>query len=356
MCSASKVRCSKQRPICSRCNELGYPCFYSPARRMGRPNPARSVSSQPKPKPGSQESCTETRGHDSREKLKTIDKRQGSENDANNDAAIDFRAAALAQPRQTDCPQTDRYMPKDPPYQRRADHVEDTAWFNFDEWVNRANSIEVDRLYCQTLPTDDASIILPNLSAHSSSNSSTIDQALAYGGGFALESDCATIAMDMLQNLSITSAPSASEIEGPNLDALISTVSMAVRRISTILVCPCSKKTDVGLLAAAVCAAILDTYGIVFRNSARFRSHLSSGTRDADRMEICTESLHDEPNEKVTIMRLLPKVASLVMQFTKRYSSDAEEFSADFLPVLAASLKSRLKSMTNEATDWLTQD
>ena len=350
MCSASKVRCSKDKPICSRCNELGYPCFYSPARRMGRPHPPRSASAQPKP--GAAMSLIRPRDESvARESFtEALAREQGTH------AVLDFRAAASSEPGQTDCPQTDPYMPKDPPYQIRADHVEDTALFNFNEQVNRANLIEVDRLYCHTLPSDDASMMLPNLSAHSSSTSSTIDQALAYGVGLASESDCATIAMNMLQHLSITSATFVSEIEGPHLDALISTVSMAVKRISTILVCPCSQKTDVGLLAAAVCAAILDTYGIVFRNSARSRSHLSSVTRDADRMEICTESIHDGPNEKATIMRLLPKVASVVMQFTKRYSQDTEEFSADFLPVLAASLKSRLKSMTNEATDWLTQD
>lgn len=80
--------------------------------------------------------------------------------------------------------------------------------------------------------------------------------------------------------------------------------------------------------------------------------------RDADRIEICTESLQDGRKQKVTSMRVLeelPKVANLVMQLTKRYSQDTEECSADCLLALAASLKSKLKSITNEATDWLAQ-
>jgi hypothetical protein len=37
LCSASKVRCDKQRPTCARCANLHQPCSYSPARRAGRP-------------------------------------------------------------------------------------------------------------------------------------------------------------------------------------------------------------------------------------------------------------------------------------------------------------------------------
>ncbi|KAJ5374200.1 hypothetical protein N7517_006206 [Penicillium concentricum] len=36
-CSASKVRCTKEKPLCARCDKLGYTCFYSLARRAGRP-------------------------------------------------------------------------------------------------------------------------------------------------------------------------------------------------------------------------------------------------------------------------------------------------------------------------------
>ncbi|CAG8933250.1 unnamed protein product [Penicillium salamii] len=36
-CSASKVRCTKEKPSCTRCDKLCYVCSYSPARRVGRP-------------------------------------------------------------------------------------------------------------------------------------------------------------------------------------------------------------------------------------------------------------------------------------------------------------------------------
>lgn len=37
VCSASKVRCTKEKPVCKRCEKFGYHCLYSPARRVGRP-------------------------------------------------------------------------------------------------------------------------------------------------------------------------------------------------------------------------------------------------------------------------------------------------------------------------------
>ncbi|CAP93644.1 hypothetical protein E8E15_009243 [Penicillium rubens] len=41
-CSASKLRCTKEKPFCTRCDKLGYTCFYSPARRAGRPYRSRN--------------------------------------------------------------------------------------------------------------------------------------------------------------------------------------------------------------------------------------------------------------------------------------------------------------------------
>jgi hypothetical protein len=49
MCSSSKVKCDKEKPNCGRCRKLGYPCFYSPARRIGRPHPNRRTISRPSP-------------------------------------------------------------------------------------------------------------------------------------------------------------------------------------------------------------------------------------------------------------------------------------------------------------------
>ncbi|KAI1195492.1 hypothetical protein F5X97DRAFT_335277 [Nemania serpens] len=45
-CSASKLRCDKQKPTCTRCAGLRQLCYYSPARRAGRPHRVRLDKSQ----------------------------------------------------------------------------------------------------------------------------------------------------------------------------------------------------------------------------------------------------------------------------------------------------------------------
>lgn len=48
-CQRSKVRCSQDRPVCTRCQKHGYNCVYSPSRRAGRPRLRRpGESSLPK--------------------------------------------------------------------------------------------------------------------------------------------------------------------------------------------------------------------------------------------------------------------------------------------------------------------
>lgn len=44
-CSTSKIRCTKEKPSCARCEKMGYTCFYSPARRVGRPHRSKDSSS-----------------------------------------------------------------------------------------------------------------------------------------------------------------------------------------------------------------------------------------------------------------------------------------------------------------------
>ncbi|KAK4111489.1 hypothetical protein N656DRAFT_780786 [Canariomyces notabilis] len=41
-CSAAKVRCTKEKPSCARCDKFGHRCYYSPARRIGPPHRSNS--------------------------------------------------------------------------------------------------------------------------------------------------------------------------------------------------------------------------------------------------------------------------------------------------------------------------
>ncbi|KAK8212770.1 hypothetical protein IWZ01DRAFT_278289 [Phyllosticta capitalensis] len=58
-CQRSKVRCSQDRPVCTRCQKHGYNCVYSPSRRAGRPR-LRRPGECPLPKPDTLDSAKPT--------------------------------------------------------------------------------------------------------------------------------------------------------------------------------------------------------------------------------------------------------------------------------------------------------
>jgi Aflatoxin regulatory protein/Fungal Zn(2)-Cys(6) binuclear cluster domain len=337
MCSASKVRCDKKKPICDRCERLGYPCFFSPARRIRKRRCIRSVS------PGNKSDAVEK----SSEPELII--------------AVGDERVVL-----------------------KSNSLHDSVDFNFRDEINRANPLEADDSYSSTLSGDNTSMLLQSASSHRNSNSSTMEgmsTRFEYGQrspSIASHYDCAIVAMNILQHLDMTSlknpctATPSDGIKTPSLDVRMDTASIAIKRVSTILICPCSTKPDVGFLAAAVCAALLDTYEVVLHDSIMSmvvssshekhrgvkRPSANSVMRDAKEMDICTKGLQDGPNEKATIMLILeelPKVANLVTQFTRRYCQDTEKCSRDLLQALAASITSRLKSMIDEVTNWIAQ-
>lgn len=119
------------------------------------------------------------------------------------------------------------------------------------------------------------------------------------------------------------------------------------------------------MLAAAVCAALLDTYEMTLRNSTSSKGVISSTesnrgikrsfersvTKDAERMDDCTKVLQDGSNEQATIVRMLeelPRFANLVTQYTRRYSRDVDKCPRDLPQALTASITFRLKSMIDE--------
>ncbi|KAG8527860.1 uncharacterized protein KY384_006776 [Bacidia gigantensis] len=259
------------------------------------------------------------------------------------------------------------------------------------------NSLQTDPSYLYEPPRENASAFgaKDDLSRSSSngtmcSNDSIFSQCSNYGSsmssvgsssGLASQGrskgqdfDCATTAMNILQELNMTSIKPSAEIDPPSLDATTNAASAAIKRISTILVCPCSQKTDIALLASVVCAAILDTYATILHKAGGSKSRKSSSgmskhstmsmvkdvMRDADVMDLCPSGsphIHGGSIKKKSMMRVLedlPKVAKLVDQFSRRYKKQGNG-SDDFLPALATSLKSGLKSLTNEATNWVAQ-
>ena len=387
MCAASKVKCSKKRPICSRCNRLHYPCFYSPTRRNGRPNPTGRNSSQRTPRPtavasnqhrvniqSNQNSGPDSNASPDGEQNSQMYDSGGETANALPGSEYGFDSDTILEP-QIGFPWTDHSIFSLSHHTREKYLMRDVGVFDFEDRDNRATSSQAGGSCRQSTSSDDTSTLSPNTSAHGSGDSITTDRmsdVLAFAQvspSNPSEHDCAMVAIHILQDLNVritqrlSSATSIARSESSTLGSLIKTTS-------TILVCSCSQKTDVGLLVAAVCATILDIYEALLRdftmsNTPRASTDdptyvtISSNNdmvRDAGPMVSRAYHLQDGPSEEETIMLILGRLsnlANLVTQLCKRYSQDAEEASAEFLTALAGSLKTRLMSMIDEATDWL---
>jgi len=353
MCSASKIKCNKAKPVRSRCEKLGFRCSYSPTRRMGRPHPPRPPPSQIIPKTtrdSTKRLATIRTKDDHAESASSIERGFSLRNqfrpkatDKFREFTIDFDDDRLPGNQGSGTLQTQKigneYSSENPCTSRQG-ALRSARLFSFD---NQGNTIEMDGFFQQGNLDGGTSVLFSNAPHQSRKTSSSTDKlsgASTNGDGStspnASDEDCAVLAMNMLQDLNMTclkrvaSGTSANEMEMETIDAPMRNVSRAVRCISAILVCPCSQKTDVGLLAAAVCTSILDTYESIFRSCI--------------------------PRESARVLEELPKVASLVMQFNNRCCEDVKDYSGNLLPALGASLKARLQTMTNEAIDFLARD
>lgn len=333
MCSASKVRCNKIKPICSRCERLGYPCFYSPARRVRKRPSSRD-------EPEAVEQLVEPQ-------TPAISRSESPATES--DVSDEITNAALGKEHCVATP----FNAGDPcssPFSRRQDII--CLQANFDDEKFQPSAQELT-------PSSSACFHRSNLS-----------------------SDCVASATVLLQNLHETSnkifslADPTGELKASSLDGAIDVASASVKHIPTMLICPCSARPDNGFLVAAVCSALLDLYEVLTflchsvrstnavastignggsHGSGKRTSHLSS---DSEMIDICTENLLNQLNEKAPIMRILGElhaVADVVTQFRNRYSQISEKGSRDLLRALAASIASRLKSMIDESTNESTK-
>ena len=344
MCSASKVRCNRQKPICSRCTKLGYPCFYSPARRVGRPHGRSTTVSASRPSKTTQAS---TLG-----------------------AKSDKRAVQR---------QTDDSLPETPP-------VQDVGMAgNYKEQYDSSNILSTSSTQASSTSAGscnhlglDSSPVLGNSHAMPSVGerchkpvSNMLDPC---------ESDCAGIAMTLQQQLeaaqespAFLSGRDGGQMDRRSADAAMEIVGSAFRQLSTILICPCSERLEVGLLVAAACISILDVYGVIVSNLAAQPLSQSGMSASAMTMED-DDALHwnmmelsgssscklfiEDFGEDVLLVRVmgeLSKMATVVMQFTNRYRGGRSEEgnSEELLYAVATDLRNRLQTIKDEMTGRL---
>ncbi|KAL1974647.1 hypothetical protein VTN31DRAFT_4851 [Thermomyces dupontii] len=394
MCSASKVKCSKEKPVCARCDKLGYPCFYSPARRMGRPHPPRkSMSATQRPSnPASPELPGRSWVRSNDEAELRPDSQRPAKRRSIGSIGISSRQSELSANDKSENQSTNSAFQPSPrtesldfqnfvlPQDLHMSDLDDRGILSLDDELSRVSTHDMDSLLFppedstfQFQPTPKStnnptpfSMPLFNGLEMPPSGTSTGPNATINNEDIlsaTIELDCATVAMGLLQKLNDLASlcrSTATDPPPPAADMFMKTITSSTKRISTILVCPCSSKMEVGLLAAAVCAAILDVYELVLRQqsqcdaSSSSVNQMSSGGANAQEF---SDSNNPSRNTTMRILEELPQMANLVIQFARRYSrpGSVEGSSANFLlPSLASSLKARLKSLTHEATNrWL---
>jgi hypothetical protein len=175
MCSASKVKCDKEKPTCVRCKKLGYPCFYSPTRRMGRPHPHRGRSSQGTTFEEqsarrrqsvnrareeafyleSNSSSTEQHSplrHDSHDRA--MNNICGSDDGLNDNQVSNLVRSGISQDTQMYCPQLDACVTSEPHPTPLNEGLDDVAMFTFDEQISGADGIEGDGSIFNTLSNE----------------------------------------------------------------------------------------------------------------------------------------------------------------------------------------------------------
>lgn len=232
------------------------------------------------------------------------------------------------------------------------------------------------------------------------------------GGRPPLVADCVGSTIAIQEQLEATSErlrlPGAMDPSGL-LAPAVEVLGTACDRLATVLVCPCSAQLGTGLLVATACVSMLDVYRALLlvaastagagRGSSRspsfgradppgndgsgglfeqgwggvpdyFSVSSSSGAshQGGRRLSLAPEEQRlpggRQGEAVMRIMEALPRAASLILQFAKRYKASdsttslrgscaAAPGSSELLYALAAYLRVRLQRLTSEATEQL---
>ncbi|KAK9847620.1 uncharacterized protein MYU51_018477 [Penicillium brevicompactum] len=299
-CSSSKVRCTKEKPHCLRCEKLGYDCFYSPARRVGRPYRSKELPLEKKDG-GSNRPSTKQR------MTQFIDESVGLYSRSKLIAGVDANLSSAASnptPRESLGPS------------------------------------ELENCTRQVQP-------------HIEKRNDT-------------HQVCMTVALDLLADLEA----SAEQMRQPSLvnPALArttpQTMTAALRRLSNILICPCSGRAEVGMLVSAICMSITDMHAI---KASDFQGDLPSAAAlgqtthwDSPGVEFYNLTGHGSAEQA---LRELSEATQLIIQFTERYNhgcglsnergiEDDPELLAGCLPPLASFLQQKLDVLNCGATRY----
>ena len=398
VCSASKVKCKKQKPVCSRCAKLGLQCCYSPAKRKGRPNPAK-------------------RGDKQSNAFNVLDLDSEQQHDGVESGPLSLQAGW---PESSGPGTTTNTIPEGTNEGSQDlhdnDYLEDLMLDCLQNTPTGSNSsimpsigsfdmsVSVDQPGSPNPHTREF-LCSPRANYNGIADASLSGSSSTSNGNVTECSDCGILAVNTLRNLtttftrpfsrscstpsltSLSTSPRSSSVahhDGTALDARMESASAAVKYLSTILACPCSDQVDIGLLNASLCTAILEAYAsileysterveqvptlngeVLYGGSIDDNEHFGTissekgGSSDMSH----TDAVHSGTSGQVIVRRVLeefPKVADLVVQFARRYKTGADEEKTDegeegdianLLSALTTEQKFRLRTIVDKAIE-----
>ncbi|KAI2627779.1 hypothetical protein GGR54DRAFT_431727 [Hypoxylon sp. NC1633] len=207
-CSASKVRCTKEKPSCARCTRLGNQCSYSVTRRMGRPYPGGRTQNQSQSQSKSQARRTHS-----------------------------ISSKTTSQSEGLCSPQTHHHS-------------------------SQSSASPAGSSYSSTEEPSLNNIFAPPLSL----SPSLYDDCMGMyesGDGLSRTTDCASSLLDIMHGLSLQQLNADFLNTGPGF------LNQCYKSICRILICPCSQRLEIVLLTAAACNTILDTFTAFIHESRR---------------------------------------------------------------------------------------
>lgn len=299
-CSSSKVRCTKEKPCCMRCDKLGYDCFYSPARRVGRPNRPKE------PSPGKKDGAS-NRPSTTHMMTQFIDESVALYSRSNLTAEVDTNLDSMASN------STSHESPGHSELELGARQAQSHIAKHSDTYPD-----------CVNIALD----ILAELevSAEQMRQSSLVNPALAR--------------------------------------TTLQTMTAALRRLSAILICSCSWRAEVGMLDSAICMCIMDMHAMVITSVRGDLSSAAvlGPTTHSDESGVEAYNLTEHGSSSQALGEL-SKVAQLILQFTERYNNghgfsneggngNGPELPAGCLPPIASFLQQKLDLITCFATSY----
>ncbi|CAI7622333.1 unnamed protein product [Penicillium glandicola] len=302
--SCDKCSSSKEKPFCTRCDKLGYTCFYSPARRAGRPYRSKNQSSE---------------GTDSQ------DPNRPSTRDITTTQFVDESARLYSR---SNASSTLVNVTSDNPILNSTPRANSTRLSN-----------ETERLDPSTSKGHDASDL-----------------------------DCVLVVLDILSELEMQAEQlrRAYPEDASLLNTTAQTITATFHRLSTILICSCSERAEVGMLVSAICMSIIDMHAMTIAKFAKNQlpTGLLSQPMPWDSLGVGVHRYPEREDIGMKVLTELSELARLILQFTERYKEgsgvlnseglrNGSELPTDFLPEMATFLRGRLQQIRNDATYWL---